>query len=99
MAGGISRNGDFETGHDCWFPVTVIAPPKGNPVLVNKIQAARQGDITVPHNCGDKPPHPDKVVKGSLKVLVNKKQVARIGDPMTGGGVMCQGSHSVIAGG
>ena len=44
--------------------------------------------------------HPDKCAKGSLTVFVNKKSAMRVGDILApGGGVMCQGSHSVIAGG
>ncbi|AOV58585.1 hypothetical protein T040910_080 [Synechococcus phage S-CAM3] len=94
---GISRNNDLESGHDCWFPVPIIAVPAGKPVLVNKIQAALAGNITTVHVCGKKPPHPDKAIKGSKKVWINKKMTMRIGDPLTGGAVMASGSHSVLA--
>lgn len=95
--GGISRLGDLESGHDCWFPVPTVTASKN--VLVNKIPACKQGDTTSIHTCGDKPPHFDKIVKGSKKVLINKRMAARIGDPLTGGAVMAAGSHSVLAGG
>lgn len=93
---GMSRLGDFESGHGCWFPVVTVT---GSPnVMVNKIPANKSGDITVTHVCGTKPPHPDKCSKGSKKVWVNKKMAMRVGDLLApGGGVMCQGSHSVIA--
>ena len=94
---GISRLGDFESGHDCWHPVKTITACKN--VMINKVLACTIGDITSIHTCGDKPPHIDKIVKGSLTVFVNKKNVARVGDLLSGGAVMAQGSHSVIAGG
>jgi len=94
---GISRNKDLESGHDCWHPVPIIAVPYGKPVLVNKIQVALVGNVTATHTCGDKPPHPDKAVKGSKKLWINKKMTMRIGDLLSGGAVMAQGSHSVVA--
>jgi len=95
--GGMSKLGDFESGHGCWFPVPVVTGSAN--VMVNKIPAVKVGDITSIHVCGKKPPHPDKCVKGSLTVFVNKKNSMRIGDLLSGGAVMAQGSHSVIAGG
>jgi len=104
LVGGISRNQDLESGHECWFPVPVTAIPYGKPVLVNKINVALVGNVTAIHVCGDKPPHIDKIITGSKKVWVNKKMVARIGDKLQslgagGTALMAQGSHSVIAGG
>jgi uncharacterized Zn-binding protein involved in type VI secretion len=93
---GISRLGDFESGHDCWHPVKTITACKN--VMINKVLACTIGDITSIHTCGKKPPHFDKIVKGSKKVLINKRPAARIGDSLTGGAVMAQGSHSVLAG-
>lgn len=94
---GISRLGDFESGHDCHFPVTTVTASPN--VVINKIPACSEGNITAPHNCPDKPPHPDKIVKGSKKVFINKRGAARIGDLLSGGAVMTQGSHTVLAGG
>jgi len=94
---GVSRVGDFESGHDCWFPVPVVTGSAN--VMINKVQVAKVGDVTGIHVCGKKPPHIDKITKGSLTVFVNKKNVARVGDLLSGGAVMAQGSHSVIAGG
>ena len=95
---GMSRLGDFESGHGCWFPVKTVTGSAN--VMINKLPANKVGDITTVHVCGTKPPHPDKCTKGSLTVFVNKKSAMRVGDLLApGGGVMCQGSHSVIAGG
>lgn len=94
---GICRDGDLESGHDCWHPVPIKAIPYGKPVLVNKIQVALAGNVTAIHTCGDKPPHPDTAVKGSKKLWINKKMTMRIGDTLSGGAVMAQGSHSVVA--
>jgi uncharacterized Zn-binding protein involved in type VI secretion len=95
--GGMSRIADFESGHDCWFPVPVVTGSAN--VMINLLPAVKVGDVTSIHTCGTKPPHPDKCVKGSLTVFVNKKNSMRIGDLLSGGAVMAQGSHSVIAGG
>jgi len=94
---GVSRVGDFESGHDCWPPVPVITGSLD--VMINKIQVAKVGDVTGIHVCGTNPPHIDTIVKGSLTVFVNKKNIARVGDLLTFGAVMAQGSHSVLAGG
>ena len=96
-ASGISRLGDLESGHQCWFPVVGTGASKN--VLVNKKPTHKIGDKTKIHKCS-KNVHPDTMVKGSKKVFVNKKPVVRIGDALSpGGAVMAQGSHSVLAGG
>lgn len=97
VGAGISRLGDLESGHDCWFPVPTVTSATN--VMINKKLACKIGDITSIHVCGNNPPHFDKITKGSATVYVNKKNVARIGDLLTGGAVMAQGSHSVLAGG
>lgn len=99
---GISRLGDFESGHGCWFPVPVVSSV--GTVLVNKLPAASVGDVTSAHVCPKKSPHIDQISKGSAKIFVNKRSVARIGDLLKslgpgGVAVMAQGSHSVLAGG
>ena len=67
---GISRLGDFESGHGCWFPVPVVSSV--GTVLVNKLPAASVGDVTSAHVCPKKPPHIDQISKGSAKIFVNK---------------------------
>ena len=102
VGSGMSRLGDFESGHGCWHPVP-IASTVGT-VLVNKIPAAQVGDVTAPHICPKKSPHIDQISKGSKTIVVNKRPAARIGDTLKslgpgGVAVLAQGSHSVLAGG
>ena len=94
---GMSRLKDLESGHQCWPPVPVVT---GSPnVYVNKILAIKEGDTTAIHVCGNNPPHADTCVKGSIRVRVNKKGAMRIGDLLSFGAVMTEGSHTVLAGG
>jgi uncharacterized Zn-binding protein involved in type VI secretion len=102
VGSGISRLGDFESGHGCWFPVPITSAI--GTVLVNKLPAAKVGDVTAPHVCPKKSPHIDQIALGSLTIYVNKRGVARIGDILVSLGpggiaVMASGSHSVLAGG
>ena len=93
---GISRLGDLESGHQCYYPVVLVTASPN--VVVNKIFAGMEGCITVPHSCPKKPPHPDIIMKGSIKVRINKVGAAQIGSILQpGAAVMCEGSHSVYA--
>ena len=56
---------------------------------------SRIKDLESGHQCW--PPVP--VITGSLNVFVNKKAAMRIGDVLSFGAVMTQGSHTVLAGG
>lgn len=96
VGSGITRKGDLSSGHECWFPTMGISASVN--VFVNKRGAHRQGDKLKGHIC-DKKYHMDTMAKGSLTVRVNKKSVMRIGDLNAPGGVMAQGSHTVLAGG
>lgn len=92
---GISRLGDFSSGHDCYLP-TIGARASRN-VYVNKLPAHKVGDRMVPHFC--KTGHADVMAKGSTTVRVNKTGVMRVGDVLApGGAVMTQGSHNVLSG-
>tara|TARA_A200000113_G_scaffold213673_1_gene216303 strand:+ start:1487 stop:1786 length:300 start_codon:yes stop_codon:yes gene_type:complete len=93
---GMSRLKDIESGHQCWPPVAVVTGSTN--VFVNSIAAIKVGDKTSVHVCGNNPPHPDTCSKGSVTVKVNRKDAMRIGDLLSGGGVMTQGSHTVLAG-
>ena len=98
----MSRLGDLESGHGCYYPVPIVSSV--GTVLVNKIFAASKGDVTATHTCPKKPTHIDQISTGSLTVLINKRPSARIGDILLslgpgGPAVMAQGSHSVLAGG
>ena len=45
---GVSRVGDFESGHDCWPPVPVITGSLN--VMINKIQVAKISKISEPRS-------------------------------------------------
>lgn len=90
-----TRLGDVCTGHGC-FPPRVNDEGSDN-VFINGISAHRQGDHWVTHCCGDRC-HDSRLSRGSRSVYVNKKQAARIGDPVDCGSVVAQGSPSVFIG-
>ena len=93
---GIRRIKELEGCHQCWPPVPVITGSLN--VFVNSIAALRVGDVTAVHVCGKKPPHTDTCVKGSKRVRINMLDTMRIGDLLSFGAVMTEGSHTVLAG-
>ena len=93
---GISRLKDLESGHQCWPPVPVITGSSN--VFVNSFAAVRGGGVNAIHVCGKKPPHADTCVKGSIRVRINMLGAMRIGDVLSFGAVMTEGSHTVLAG-
>lgn len=92
---GISRLGDITTGHGCHAPV-IGATASAN-VYVNGIPAHKVGDTTVVHTCGTDV-HPDTMSVGSTTVKINGTDAMRIGDILTPGGTIAEGSHNVFVG-
>lgn len=91
----VTRLGDLCTGHGCW-------PPRPNnqaspDVYANNIAVHRQGDSWAVHCCGSC--HAGVCSSGSSTVYVNNKQIARIGDPVSCGSTIAEGSPNVFAGG
>lgn len=89
------RLGDFCSGHSCW-------PPRNNyeasvNVFLNGLGWHRQGDGWVVHCCGKKC-HDGHLSMGSPSVYVNGLQAGRIGDPISCGSVIIQGSGNVYCG-
>lgn len=93
----VTKLGQLCTGHGC-YPPRVNSSASGN-VFTNGIPTHRQGDSWVPHGCGDCSPHSSTTASGSSTVYVNGKQIARIGDPVSCGSKIAQGSGNVFAGG
>ena len=92
---GMSRLGDFHSGHGCYAPVPGAKASKN--VFVNKLPAHKTGDKMVFHSC--KTGHPDVMAVGSKIVRVNKLGAMRIGDIcVPGGAVMTQGAVNVLSG-
>ncbi len=89
--------GDSCSGHGCW-------PPRPNneassDVMVNGIGPHREGDGYQEHCCPDKRCHDGNLSKGSSSVNINGQPAARIGDPVSCGSVVAEGSPDVFIGG
>lgn len=94
----VARLGDNCTGHGCW-PARPSVAGSGN-VSINGIKALRVGDDYASHTCPTIPQtHDGSQAVGSSSVTVNKKSLARIGDGVSCGGSLAQGSPNVTAGG
>lgn len=92
----VTRLGDLCSGHGCWPPrPSITASPN---VLVNGRGAVRLGDGYAVHCC-KAACHPGNLAMGSSTVFVNGLNLGRIGDPVTCGSVVAQGSENVFAGG
>lgn len=93
----VSRLGDITTGHGCYSPSTGVT--SAATVFANGILVHTQTNTFTPHTCGDGT-HPDVIVGGSAKVLVEGKPIARLGDALApGGALMAVASWSVFAAG
>lgn len=93
---GVARLGDICSGHGCW-------PPRPNDqaspnVYVNSINTHRESDHWVIHCCDDDC-HDGSLALGSSSVFINGLPIARIGDPISCGSSVAQGSSNVFAGG
>ena len=94
----VTRLGDKCTGHSSFPPrPSTSASPN---VYVNGVAVHRQGDSWAPHGSPSPiPPHGGTLSAGSGTVYVNGKQCGRVGDPVSCGSAVAQGSRNVIAGG
>lgn len=93
-----TRLGDNCTGHDACPSRPLI---EGSPdVVVNGKPAGRVGvDNYATHGCIIHPGHSAVVANGSSTVFINRQPAARIGDPVSCGGNVMQGSSDVFVGG
>ena len=90
----VCRLGDFSTGHSGWPPrPNIEASPN---VFVNNLGVHRQGDAWDIH-CNSSC-HGGVLASGSSTVYVNNKQLGRIGDPVSCGDFVRDGSPNVFAG-
>jgi uncharacterized Zn-binding protein involved in type VI secretion len=89
-----ARLGDLCTGHGCWPPREgVSASPN---VFINGIQAHRLNDPWFIHCC-DSNCH-DVVASGSGTVYINGLPAARMGDSISCGSLISEGSPNVHIG-
>jgi uncharacterized Zn-binding protein involved in type VI secretion len=93
---GVARLGDICSGHGCWpsRPNDQASPD----VYVNSINTHRESDHWIIHCCDDDC-HDGALSRGSSTVFINGLPVARIGDPVSCGSSVAQGSSDVFAGG
>ena len=88
---------DFSTGHSS-FPPNAISSGSTN-VFTNSISTVRQGDPMIPHGSpSPSPPHGGSIATGSGTVMINSKPACRIGDAISCGQAVAQGSGNVICG-
>ena len=92
----VARLGDTCTGHGC-FPSRPCTGASGD-VFVNGKAVHRQGDAWAPHGCADCVPHASSLAAGSATVIVNGRQLGRVGDPVACGSAVAEGSANVFAG-
>lgn len=88
---------DTATGHGS-FPPNLVASGSDN-VFTNSYQTARLNDPMVPHSSpSPSPPHGGNIGTGSGTVYINSLPACRIGDAVTCGEAIAQGSGNVICG-
>lgn len=93
----LSYLGVKDTGHGCYPPRANVGPSASN-VYVNGIAVHIVGDTYPTHCCGVTC-HDGTLSSGSSTVYVNGQPVGRIGDPVSCGGLVAEGSPDVFAGG
>ena len=93
-----ARLGDLSTGHGC-FPPTACSGSTASKTYINGIPAQVQGSSYVVHVCG-KSVHPVRLASsGSGTVMIEGKAAIRIGDSISCGDTVGQGSPNTIIGG
>jgi len=88
----ITRLGDLSSGHGC-FPARPSTSASSD-VKVNGIGVVRVGDSYATHCCGPSC-HGGSLSGGSPNVTANGLAVGRIGDPISCGDTVAQGSPNV----
>ena len=93
---GCARLSDKDTGHGCFHGRQNIEA--SSDVFVDKKGVHRKGDRWITHCCHHHGCHSAQTSTGSSSVFVNGKPVARIGDSLSCGGVIIEGSGTVFIG-
>lgn len=92
-----TRLGDNCTGHDACAPQPLVTASDN--VLINGLGTGRVTDLYASHGCIVHGAHQDSINNGSGTVFINGLPAARIGDAVSIGGEVAQGSPNVIIGG
>lgn len=91
----VTRLQDQCTGHDSCPPKPLVT---GSPnVFVNGKPKGRVTDKYESHGCVVHTPHQDEIAQGSSTVFCNGLSVARVGDSVSIGGSVQDGSPDVFA--
>jgi uncharacterized Zn-binding protein involved in type VI secretion len=91
----VSMKGKKCTGHGCFPPRPSVGA--SSDVYVNGIEVHRETDAWAVHCC--KSCHGGSLSKGSSTVFVNGLGISRIGDPVSCGSAIAEGSNNGYAGG
>lgn len=97
--GAIAVADQVSTGHDCYPPTQAIGPfttktfIKGKPIQLATL--TKYAD----HECGDHVHTNRTVVSGSSTTFIQGYPVARIGDPISCGDTVGQGTENTFCGG
>ena len=91
-----ARLGDKASDHDGApeTPSTEASPNVHN----YGIPAKRQGDAIESHACPDESEHSRSLAGGSGSVFINGKPAGRVGDAISCGGIVIEGSPSLTIG-
>lgn len=97
MADNVTRLNDNSTSDPCGAPPRKNAGASSD-VIVNDLGVHRHTDGWIAHACPNSSPHGATTIAGTPVVIVNDLQCTRIGDPISCGSVVAQGSSNVFAG-
>ncbi len=96
MTHSAARLGDMASDHD-GAPPTRGTEASPN-VTIDGIPAMRQGDAFESHACPDESEHSRTLAGGSGSVFINGKPAGRMGDTISCGGTVVEGSPTVMIG-
>jgi len=96
MGQAVARLADNCSGHGCFPPRPNIAASSN--VIINGKGAQRVGDGYVVHCCPDKGCHDGVASSGSGTVFVNGQPLVRVGDAVSCGSTVAEGSGNVFCG-
>ena len=95
MSKQVSRKGDYCTGHGGYPPRQSLEG--SNNVFINSIPANRQDDLWAVH-CNDDDCHNAVSIVSSTSVFVNSKSTQKVGDFISCGSKILEGSLNVFSG-
>ena len=98
MGKPIAHVGSSTSGHSKCSPPTFIKTAGQSKVFVMGKKVAVTGGRTATHGCKDDPAHQDRITKGSRKVRILGKGIARQGDPLIKGARITSGKKKFLVG-